>query len=136
MDCVFCAIVQKKIPAEIVFEDADTLSFLTITPVHGGHTLVIPKQHYEDLFELPENLLAKLFVVGKRVAKAVMNSTKAEGINLEMNNKLAAGQMIFHAHLHIIPRFSNDGLRHWAHKEMSQQELTQMREKIAREFQQ
>ncbi len=131
MDCVFCSIVQKKIPAEIVFEDADTLAFLTIEPVNQGHCLVIPKQHVEDFFAISDSLLATLFMSGKRIGKAIMNATGADGLNVEMNNKPAAGQSVLHAHLHLIPRFLNDGFRHWPHKEVTSKELNQMRENIA-----
>ena len=112
-DCLFCKIVRGEIPCARVYEDDAVLAFLDIAPVHPGHTLVIPKQHHTDLFELPESLGAVLFSALRTVGAAVLAATGADGLNMNMNNRAAAGQVIFHAHLHLIPRFEGDGLRLW-----------------------
>lgn len=108
-DCLFCKIVEGKIPANKVYETDKILAFLDITPVNEGHTLVIPKEHYENLFELPDNLLEKIAIELKHIGKAVQKATNSGGINIAMNNREAAGQIIPHAHFHIIPRYLADG---------------------------
>jgi histidine triad (HIT) family protein len=112
-DCVFCKIVKKEIPAEIIYEDENVLAFLDITPINPGHILLIPKEHYENLYEMPDDLLAKMAPIIKKIAIAVKSAVNAEGINIGMNNERPAGQLVFHAHFHIMPRFSTDGHTHW-----------------------
>ena len=112
-DCVFCKIVKGEIPAEIVYEDENSLAFLDITPVNPGHVLLISKEHYENLYEMPDDLLAKMAPVIKKLAIAIKSAVNAEGINIGMNNGRPAGQLVFHAHFHIMPRFANDGHTHW-----------------------
>ncbi len=113
MECIFCDILQKKLPADIVYEDEKSLVFLDINPVQPGHCLVVPKEHYEDVLSMPEELAARLFEVTQRVARAVKQALGAEGINISINNGSAAGQVVFHTHFHIIPRYQSDGLKLW-----------------------
>ena len=112
-ECIFCKIAEGGLPAYKVYEDNDTLAFLDIFPVSHGHTLIIPKKHYADVFDTPEPEMQKLIAAAKKVAPAVMKAMKADAINLGMNNKPASGQVVMHAHLHVIPRFKEDGLRSW-----------------------
>jgi len=112
-DCIFCKIVRGKIPADAVYEDENCLAFLDITPVNPGHTLLVPKEHYENLYDLPDELLKQLAPIIKKIAIAVKKGVNAEGINIGMNNERPAGQLVSHAHFHIMPRFSNDGYQHW-----------------------
>ena len=112
-DCVFCKIIKGEISADKIYEDEDCLAFLDITPVNPGHTLLIPKKHYENLYEMPDELLSKMSPIVKKIAVAVKKGTGAEGINIGMNNEVAAGQIVPHAHFHIIPRFPGDGHHHW-----------------------
>lgn len=111
--CLFCKIVAGQIPAEKVYEDDQVFAFLDIHPVNIGHTLVIPKQHHANLYETPDETLAHLMVVVKKLSAAIKGALNADGINIEMNNDPAAGQIIFHAHIHIVPRFLGDGFTHW-----------------------
>ncbi len=104
-DCVFCKIVQKQASASVVYEDDQTLAFMDIRPVADGHTLVIPKQHYVDIYETPEALVAYTHRVAKRIAIAVKKATDADGISIVQQNGKAAGQDIFHMHVHVIPWF-------------------------------
>lgn len=104
-DCVFCQIVQKKLPASIVYEDDTVLAFLDIRPVNEGHTLVIPKQHFEGILDIPEELNAYVNKIVKRVAVAVKKATSADGLSIIQQNGRAANQDIFHLHVHIIPKF-------------------------------
>ena len=112
-ECVFCKVINKEIPANIIYEDDKFLTFLDISPINKGHVLVIPKEHYENFLETPAELLAEMAKVVKKVGEAVRQATGAEGINFGVNNGKAAGQIIFHTHWHIIPRFFNDGLKLW-----------------------
>ena len=104
-DCIFCQIINRQIQAEIVYENEAVLAFLDIKPNSYGHTLLIPKNHHQDLFELPDETITSLYLTAKKLAQTIKQKLGAEGINLNMNNGKTAGQIIFHAHLHIIPRY-------------------------------
>lgn len=108
-DCIFCMIVKKKIPSKILFEDEKTLAFLDIYPIFKGHTIVIPKKHYKNLEDIPENDLTETFKVVKDLAILIHNKLEIDGYNILQNNFEAAGQLIKHFHIHIIPRSKNDG---------------------------
>jgi len=110
-DCIFCRIAAGRAPAARVLETPTVLAFLDIAPVNYGHTLVIPKEHYLNLLDLPDELWTEMGRVSRRVALALRQVLFAQGINLGMNNFEAAGQVVFHAHLHVIPRYFTDGLR-------------------------
>ena len=103
--CVFCRIARGEAHASRLYEDDDVMAFLDARPVNEGHTLVISKKHYENIHEIPDEELAKVFKVAKRVAAAVMKSEKAEGIRILQNNGQAANQVIFHFHVHVIPEY-------------------------------
>ena len=113
MDCLFCKIIEGKIPSSKIYEDKTVIAFLDINPVHPGHTLIVPKCHSTSLFDMPEDDIAAVFSAAKKIAQAVKDATGAGGINVNMNNDKAAGQVVFHSHIHIVPRFDNDGLRLW-----------------------
>jgi len=109
-DCIFCRIGAGQGPAEKILETPEVLAFLDIAPVHYGHALVIPKAHYESLLDLPDELWLEMGRVCRQVALALQKALYARGFNIGMNNFEAAGQVIFHAHLHVIPRYLRDGL--------------------------
>ncbi len=109
-DCIFCKIIDGEIPCAKVYEDEDILAFLDIAPISKGHTLVIPTKHYNNLFEIPEELGAKLIFAFKKVGQGIMKATGATGINVVMNNFASAGQVVPHAHWHLIPRIEGDNL--------------------------
>jgi histidine triad (HIT) family protein len=111
-DCIFCKIVRGEVPATKVYEDDDTLAFMDIGPVVKGHTLVIPKRHYDPISGTPTAVLHKLIEVVKRIAEAQYKGLKADGINVTQANGAAAGQVVPHIHFHVIPRFTTDG-HHW-----------------------
>lgn len=129
-DCIFCKIVKGDIPSSKIYEDKDVLAFMDIVPVNQGHCLVIPKKHYEDILSTPDEELAKTMKVAKKVAHAVMEATSAQGFNLGVNNRKAAGQVVFHTHVHIMPRFQGDGLKLWPGKPADPKELRQLAGKI------
>ncbi len=130
-NCIFCKIINGEIPAEKIYEDSDFLAFLDITPVNHGHTLLIPKQHYKNIFDIPDELISTIAPLIKKLSFAIKQSLGAGGINIAMNNDLVAGQLVFHAHIHIIPRFENDGHRHWGGKQYkNKEEIISISEKI------
>ncbi len=130
-DCIFCKIAKGEIPCSKVYENDKVLAFLDIAPVNKGHVLVIPKEHYKDLLAMPDNVLAEVAKVGKKVAKAVMKVTGAAGFNLGQNNGKTAGQVVMHFHLHIIPRFEDDGLTLWPQGKYEGKEMDEIAEKIS-----
>ncbi len=129
-DCLFCKIIQKEIPSTSVYEDADVYAFLDIHPVNLGHVLVVPKQHSEGLLDTDPVILGKWILVIQKIAKAMKTSLGIEGFNLEQNDGAVAGQVIPHVHMHIIPRFVGDGLRHRPGKEYKEGEAQALAEKI------
>ncbi len=112
-DCIFCKIAAGQIPCAKLYEDQDVLAFLDIAPVRPGHALVVPKAHYANLWDLPPALGQSLLAAMQRVGRAVMEATGAGGLNVGMNNMAPAGQLVMHAHFHLIPRHEGDGLRLW-----------------------
>jgi len=110
-DCIFCRIAAGRLPAARILETPTVLAFLDIAPVNYGHTLVIPKVHYQNFLDLPDELWTEIGRVSRRVAQALRQVLFAQGFNLGMNNFEAAGQVVFHAHLHVIPRYFSDGLQ-------------------------
>ena len=109
MDCIFCRIANGEIPSAAVYEDDQVRVILDLGPAARGHALVLPKEHFKDSAEAPEALLGHLMAVGARVGKAQMKAFGADGFNLIQNNGEAAGQSVFHLHLHVIPRKAGDG---------------------------
>jgi len=108
-ECIFCQIVEKKILSQILFENDTNLAFLDIFPISKGHTIVIPKNHYNNLEDIPVNELADLVEVVKNISSIIYKKLKIDGYNILQNNFSAAGQVINHFHVHIIPRSREDG---------------------------
>jgi histidine triad (HIT) family protein len=108
VNCPFCNIATGKAAASIVYEDAAIISFLDLNPTNVGHTLVVPKQHWENIYEIPEDVLAEVAAVAKRVSAAVKKTVGAGGISILQLNGRAAGQSVMHFHVHVIPRFIGD----------------------------
>lgn len=105
-NCEFCRIARKELPAIIVFEDHDFLTFLDFKPFTEAHTLVIPKKHFETIYDIPPKELANLSIIIKKVAVTVKQALSSDGISLTQNNGRAAERHIFHIHFHVIPRFA------------------------------
>ena len=111
-DCIFCQIVSGQIPSSKVYEDEEVLAFLDITQVTTGHTLVIPKKHYRNMLEMDAEAASSLFARVPKIAKQLQDKLGASGVNIINNNEEAAGQTVFHTHVHLLPRFdATDGLR-------------------------
>jgi histidine triad (HIT) family protein len=108
-DCPFCKISSGKAQASIVYEDANILVFMDLSPASFGHTLVVTREHYENIYEVPEKLLAEMAAVVKRVCVAVKKTVNADGIKVIQLNGVAAGQVVMHLHIHVIPTVSKAG---------------------------
>ncbi len=117
-------------PGVKIYEDEYTFAFLNLNPVNPGHSLVIPKKHAENMLLDHDGDLHHVMDTIRKVAPAIMKAVNADGWNLQVNNGKAAGQVIFHTHFHILPRFANDGFKNWPHKEASMEERTKIAEKI------
>ncbi len=109
-NCIFCRIVAGQIPCHRLCEDASTLAFLDINPANPGHALVICKAHYPNLFDTPPAILADVAVTVQRVARAVRDELQPDGLNILQANGLGAAQSVFHLHLHVLPRRTDDAL--------------------------
>lgn len=107
-NCIFCKIANGEIPAATLYEDENFRVILDLGPASKGHALILPKQHAANLFELPDEIAAKVLPLAKSVAARLQEGLGADGINLVQNNGEAAGQTVFHFHMHLIPRYQND----------------------------
>jgi histidine triad (HIT) family protein len=110
-ECIFCRIIARRQPAEILFENDRVVAILDINPIHHGHALVIPKTHSSDFLTVPVEELAELTRAAQIVARAMVSGLHLEGFNVFSNNGRVAGQSVFHFHLHITPRYAHDNIR-------------------------
>lgn len=108
-DCIFCKIIQGDLPCTRVYEDDAVLAFLDIGPIIKGHTLVIPKDHFDPITETPPEVLHRVINAVKKIAAAQLEGLKADGVNVTQANGSVAGQVVPHLHFHVIPRFGDDG---------------------------
>lgn len=131
-ECIFCKIIKGDIPSFTVYEDETFKVILDRFPAAPGHMLIIPKEHYADMFELPDEVAARLYPLAKKLAAKVKAVTGAEGINIVQNNGEAAGQSVYHFHLHIVPRKTDDGiiLNQSSNQDMTIEELEEMFKKL------
>ena len=131
-ECIFCKIIKKEIPSKIIFENENNLAFLDIFPINPGHTIVIPKNHYQNLEDIPENELIEIYKIVKKLAKLIHNKLNTDGYNVLQNNFEAAGQVIQHFHIHIIPRNKTDDKFKLKipRKQSSEEELNKMQKII------
>jgi len=131
-DCIFCKIIAGDIQTSSkVYEDESVFTFLSNGPVSPGHALIVPKKHFENVYDADNDTLAALGKAFKKVATAVKKAVQADGINIITNNDRAAGQVVFHLHFHVIPRFFGDGFKHWEHtKDYAKGEIELYAEKI------
>jgi histidine triad (HIT) family protein len=130
-DCIFCKIVRGEIPSFQVYEDDATLAFLDIHPVAPGHTLVVPKVHATNIFDISAESWAAMAETTRKIAIAIEHAVEADGVNLMMNNREHAGQVVEHPHMHLIPRFKGDGLKLWPHGAYKEGDAETVRAKIA-----
>lgn len=132
-DCVFCKIISGEKQGYKIYEDSSTIAILDIAPVNRGHALVMPKKHAENLSELSEEEVKNLFTSVQKVASSMKENLGAEGINYFINEGKVAGQIIFHVHCHVLPRYSDDGINfHTPRKKMSEEEMRKIAERLRR----
>ena len=131
-DCIFCKIAGGDIPSYTVYEDEDFRAIMDIAPAAKGHVIILPKAHVANVFELGDDIAAKIYVVAKKIAIAVKEVTGCDGVNILQNNGEAAGQTVFHLHMHVIPRWKEDGIKiTWAASEADKDILKELAEEIA-----
>ncbi|MGN1146914.1 MAG: HIT family protein [Lachnospiraceae bacterium] len=131
-DCIFCKIANGEIPSKTLYEDERFRVILDLGPATRGHALILPKDHYANLYELPEDVAAETMKLAKKMAGCMAEKLQADGFNLVQNNGEAAGQTVMHFHLHLIPRYQDDG-QHilWKPGTATQEELEAIRKQIA-----
>lgn len=130
-DCIFCRIANGDIPSKTLYEDKDFRVILDLGPATRGHALILPKEHAANLYELPEETASAVLVLAKRMAVDMVEKLHCDGMNLVQNNGEAAGQTVPHFHLHMIPRYLNDGQNiNWIAGKSTQEELETVRKQI------
>ena len=130
-NCIFCKIANGEIPSKTLYEDDDFRVILDLGPATKGHALILPKEHYANLYELPDETAAKVMQLAKKMATQMTEKLGCDGFNLVQNNGEVAGQTVFHFHLHLIPRYENDGQKiGWKPGAPSQEELEEIKNTI------
>jgi histidine triad (HIT) family protein len=130
-DCIFCKIVAGEIPSHKIDEDDKTLAFMDINPWTRGHALVIPKEHSRNIYDADPADVAAMHLTAQRLARRMRDRLRAEGINVLQSNEPVAMQTVFHTHVHVIPRYSDDGLRLPAHpKPAEHEELAELAQEL------
>ncbi|NTV79508.1 MAG: HIT domain-containing protein [Clostridiales bacterium] len=127
-NCIFCKLANKVFATNVIYEDEDFTVILDNGPATRGHALILPKEHYANLYEIPEELVGKAFVLAKKMAVKMTGLLKCEGFNLVQNNGTVAGQTVFHFHIHLIPRYSQDHQNIlWEPRIVEQNELEELK---------
>lgn len=123
-DCIFCKIAAGEIPSQTIYEDDSYRVILDLGPAAKGHALILPKEHYADIFEIPEEKAGEVFRLAKNMAVKMKAALQCDGFNIVQNNGKVAGQTVFHFHMHLIPRYTDDGQDiNWKPGEPTQEEL-------------
>jgi histidine triad (HIT) family protein len=126
-DCIFCKIANGEIPSATVYEDSICRVILDVNPANKGHALIIPKEHYDNIFSMDADTASKLFTMATEVAKAQKAELNPDGLNIIQNNGEAAGQTVFHFHMHLIPRYINDSVNvSWTPHESNNRSLDEL----------
>lgn len=134
-DCIFCKIAAGEIPSKTIYEDEQFRVIMDISPATKGHALILPKEHYPNLYEIPEEVAADAMKLAKKLAKKMTDALQCDGFNLVQNNGEVAGQTVFHFHMHLIPRYKNDGNEDricWNHLELSEEALEEIHQKLTK----
>lgn len=130
-NCIFCKIANGDIPSKTLYEDEEFRVILDLGPATKGHGLILPKEHFKNLYELPEEKAAKVMKLAKRMAATMTEKLSCDGFNLVQNNGEVAGQTVFHFHMHLIPRYKEDGQKiGWEAKAPTQEELEEIKNTI------
>lgn len=130
-NCIFCKIAGGDIPSKTLYEDDKFRVILDLGPATKGHALILPKNHYANLYELPDETAGEVMKLAKKMAAQMTDRLGCEGFNLVQNNGELAGQTVFHFHMHLIPRYRDDGQKiGWKPGEVSQEELEEIRKQV------
>ena len=130
-NCIFCKIANGEIPSKTLYEEEDFRVILDLGPATKGHALILPKNHFKNIYELPEEAAANVMKLAKKMAETMTEKLSCDGFNLVQNNGEAAGQTVFHFHMHLIPRYENDGQQiGWAVGKSTSEELEAVRKQI------
>lgn len=129
MSTIFTKIINREIPAEILYESDTVISVIDIMPIHYGHALIIPKKEYKNFLEVPESELGDLMRVTQKVAQALVTAFNLEGFNFFANNGEVAGQSVYHFHIHVTPRYKDDGISF--HRNLKKYESPQKMKEVA-----
>ena len=131
INCIFCKIANGEIPSKTLYEDEEFRVILDLAPVTKGHALILPKSHFKNLYELPDETAQKVMKLAKKMATTMTEKLECDGFNLLQNNNEIAGQTIFHFHMHLIPRYENDNQKIAGNPtEMTQDELEEIKKQI------
>ncbi|MCH5249769.1 MAG: HIT family protein [Lachnospiraceae bacterium] len=127
-NCIFCKIANGEIPSKTLYEDEKFRVILDLGPAAKGHALILPKNHYANLYELPDEVASNVMLLAKKMASQMTDRLSCDGFNLVQNNGEVAGQTVFHFHMHLIPRYKDDGQKiGWKPGKPSQEELEEIR---------
>lgn len=130
-DCIFCKIAKGEIPSATVYEDDDFRVIMDISPASEGHMIILPKEHAANVYELSDATASKIYVLAKKLATALKDELDCDGINILQNNGEAAGQTVFHLHMHIIPRYYSDDISiRWNQGKSDTDSLTELAKSI------
>ncbi len=132
-NCIFCKLANKDIPTNIIYEDEKFTVIMDASPATKGHALILPKNHAVNIYELPDEDAADIFVLAKKLATKMTEILHCDGFNIVQNNGEVAGQTVFHFHMHLIPRYLNDGNEDkltWNHADLSADEIAEIAAKL------
>ncbi len=129
-DTIFMKIIRREVPAEIVYEDADTIAFLDVKPTAPGHTLVVPKKPVQNIFDADDETLVAVMRTVRKISPAVRDAVGAHGVHINSNHGEAAGQIVFHLHFHIIPRHDRNEFSFWPQHDYPKSAAAAIAEKI------
>lgn len=133
-NCIFCKIIGGEIPSNTIYEDDTFQVILDVNPASKGHALILPKEHYANLYEIDEEVAAKAMKLAKKLAVHMTEVLGCDGFNILQNNGTVAGQTVFHFHMHLIPRYRNGknaDILTWSHENFTPEELAEIRQKLA-----
>ena len=134
-DCIFCKIISGEIPSRKIYEDELIYAFLDISPINFGHTLVIPKEHHQSAATIPENVAGRMFAVASRIGILLKRFEEYDGYNLHLADGTVAGQVVMHAHLHVVPRGVDDDFRwNWRQLSYADGAMAELAEKVIAKF--
>lgn len=130
-DCIFCKLANGDIPTNVIYEDDDFTVILDASPATKGHALILPKEHYANIYELPDDIAAKVMPLAKKLATHMTEVLHCDGFNIVQNNGEVAGQTVFHFHVHLIPRYKGGvNILGWSHESFTDEEIAAIRDSL------